>query len=211
MKYFIAFLFVFVSFFGPQATYAITKSKAEGVDRTAAAKATSWVGTVIGINDGEKSLVLTEATKLDHIVGYQQRSAHLAGASISKNGDDIGFSGVNIGDRVRVYGSYNATKRIITASRMEVGITAAAPAAAERVASVSASGAARNLSSGMKGADVVEVQQFLIKKGFLVVPKGTKLGSFGAATVAAVKKYQKSVRVSQTGTVGPQTRAKMGL
>ncbi len=60
------------------------------------------------------------------------------------------------------------------------------------------------LSKGMESANVLKLQNFLYAKGLL---KATPNGYFGNATVSAVRAYQKSVGLSQAGSVGPATRA----
>ena len=61
----------------------------------------------------------------------------------------------------------------------------------------------RNLSLGIRGADVTELQKVLIKEGFFKVGTTTY---FGPATRAAVILYQKSHKIQSTGGVGPLTR-----
>ncbi len=60
-----------------------------------------------------------------------------------------------------------------------------------------------NLKYGMKGQAVIELQEFLIDKGFLT---GTATGNFYTLTLKAVKRYQKENKISQTGYVGLDTR-----
>ncbi len=60
------------------------------------------------------------------------------------------------------------------------------------------------LYRGIRTSAVVELQKILIAKNFLV---SEPTGYFGALTEAAVKKYQASKGIEQTGTVGPITRA----
>ncbi len=67
----------------------------------------------------------------------------------------------------------------------------------------------KDLKSGSKGADVEILQTFLINKSLLKVPKGTKLGTFGASTKAALIKYQKSLNIRQTGVLDQATREKI--
>ena len=51
------------------------------------------------------------------------------------------------------------------------------------------------------------LQTFLENKGFLTIPSGIAKGYFGGLTRVAVRAYQKSMGISQTGYVGPITRA----
>lgn len=71
----------------------------------------------------------------------------------------------------------------------------------------------RNLSRGMRGNDVVQLQQFLITQKFLAADSAT--GFFGAVTETAVKKFQcnkmnvcsGTSNTNGYGAVGPKTRA----
>ena len=60
---------------------------------------------------------------------------------------------------------------------------------------------------GAKGDSVIKLQTFLEGKGFLKLPKGATKGLYGAMTKKAVKAYQKSKGIGQTGYLGPKTRA----
>lgn len=61
-----------------------------------------------------------------------------------------------------------------------------------------------NLKYGNTGTEVSELQEFLVSKGFL---NTQPTGNFYSLTLAAVKEYQASVNVPNTGYVGPMTRA----
>ncbi len=63
-----------------------------------------------------------------------------------------------------------------------------------------------NLKRGNENKSVTEMQNFLIKNNFL---KAKANGYFGPASEAAVKAFQKKYNISQTGTFGPMTRAKV--
>lgn len=62
---------------------------------------------------------------------------------------------------------------------------------------------------GAEGSDVVALQDFLIGKGFLIMPQGVAKGTFGAKTKAALAAYQASKGISKTGYVGPKTLASL--
>lgn len=86
--------------------------------------------------------------------------------------------------------------------------TGAAGSPAATAPTSSASGApafafTANLASGSRGRSVTELQKKLSSLGFL---SAAPTGYYGPATIAAVKKYQKTHGISQTGTVGPATR-----
>jgi hypothetical protein len=66
----------------------------------------------------------------------------------------------------------------------------------------------RNLSYGMNGADVLELQKALTAKGFMTV---TPNGNFGPATQAAVIAFQKANGLEQVGMMGPKTRALLNV
>ncbi len=63
-----------------------------------------------------------------------------------------------------------------------------------------------DLKSGSKGAQVTNLQAFLKSQGYF---SAKSVPNFGPATLAAVKKFQKANGISQTGTAGPLTRAKI--
>jgi hypothetical protein len=87
------------------------RSLAEGIDTSAASKAKSWTGTIIGINTGSRDVIITEATKLNRIKAFQQRNVIV---------DEDNFKNLDIGYRVRVTGAYDAKKRTITAASIEI-------------------------------------------------------------------------------------------
>jgi peptidoglycan hydrolase-like protein with peptidoglycan-binding domain/spore germination protein YaaH len=93
-----------------------------------------------------------------------------------------------------------------------LGLTGTVAAPNTPVSTPIASVAARTLKLGMSGADVTAAQQALISKGYLTA---AATGYFGPATQAAVRKFQCSIGIicsgSAYGTVGPQTRAALGL
>jgi hypothetical protein len=60
------------------------------------------------------------------------------------------------------------------------------------------------LGVGSTGTQVTNLQNYLIRKGFL---SGMATGYFGTLTQAAVKKYQTAHAISALGYVGPGTRA----
>lgn len=62
----------------------------------------------------------------------------------------------------------------------------------------------KNLKIGSTGSDVTELQNLLARLGFY--HSGTT-GYFGQATAAGLRAFQAAHGISQTGTVGPQTRA----
>jgi len=66
----------------------------------------------------------------------------------------------------------------------------------------------KNLSKGMKDAEVTTLQQVL-KTDSSVYPEGLVTGYFGSLTESAVKKFQAKYGIDQVGTVGPATRAKL--
>ncbi len=70
------------------------------------------------------------------------------------------------------------------------------------------------IKKGSKGEDVIELQTFLISKNFLAAQlfsKANPMGTFGPATEKALKAYQKSIRLDQTGTLGPKTRESINI
>src|SRR5689334_14651815 len=72
-----------------------------------------------------------------------------------------------------------------------------------------ANAASPTLQVGAKGSSVVALQNQLIAKGYLA--SGLNTGTFGPATLAAVKKFQCASSIvcsgSSYGIVGPKTNA----
>ncbi len=69
-----------------------------------------------------------------------------------------------------------------------------------------------NLSRGNKGAEVTNLQKWLIGEGHDIpsLAKGVKYGTFGIQTEHALKEYQRSRGMTKgLGFFGPVTRAKM--
>ena len=62
----------------------------------------------------------------------------------------------------------------------------------------------RNLSLGLRGADIVQLQDFLIERNFL--GQGNNSGYFGRLTKASVIQFQSGQGLPSTGLVGPLTR-----
>jgi heat shock protein HslJ len=64
-----------------------------------------------------------------------------------------------------------------------------------------------NISIGMKGDGVKNLQAFLVKFGYL--DSSNQTGYFGQKTLIAVKKFQKAYSISSTGFIGKLTREKI--
>lgn len=67
----------------------------------------------------------------------------------------------------------------------------------------------KNLKKGMKGTEVKNMQKALIKAGFSVGVSGAD-GSFGSATLTAVKKFQKAKGLVADGIAGAKTITALG-
>lgn len=67
-----------------------------------------------------------------------------------------------------------------------------------------------DLTIGSTGSQVTALQQWLVSKGYLMMPAGTSYGYFGALTKSALAKYQAEAGISPaSGYFGPITRAKV--
>lgn len=97
-------------------------SLAEGTDKSAASKAAEWTGTVIGLNEGARSVIITETTKLNRIKAYAQRNVEIKGDTliIDADGDEKTFAEMDIGYRIEVKGAYDAKTRTIDAAEIEI-------------------------------------------------------------------------------------------
>lgn len=66
----------------------------------------------------------------------------------------------------------------------------------------------KDLTFGSTGPDVVALQKYLVKNGFMVMPKGVSYGYFGSITQRAVASYQLKYDINPVrGYFGPKTRA----
>ena len=68
-----------------------------------------------------------------------------------------------------------------------------------------------NLMLGSKGQEVTALQIFLIEKNYLNMSNKENKGYFGMKTKLALKKYQKSEGIRDTGFFGPMTRSKLNM
>lgn len=67
-----------------------------------------------------------------------------------------------------------------------------------------------DLTIGSTGSQVTALQQWLVQKGYLVMPAGAAYGYFGNLTKTALAKYQAEAGISPAvGYFGPITRAKV--
>lgn len=97
-------------------------SLAEGADTSAAKNATHWQGTVIGVNEGSHSFVITESNKLNRINAFAQRSVAVVDSTEIVDGDntDLPFAYIDIGYRISVRGDYDPNSRIVSAHTITV-------------------------------------------------------------------------------------------
>ncbi len=98
---------------------------------------------------------------------------------------------------------------------MRRGLTLVLPLLFLLLLPASAFAAARSLSLGLSGTDVITLQQELIAKGYLA--SGSATGYFGPLTQAAVEKFQcaqniicASDTIAGYGIAGPKTQAALG-
>ncbi|MHB1330935.1 MAG: peptidoglycan-binding domain-containing protein, partial [Minisyncoccota bacterium] len=62
----------------------------------------------------------------------------------------------------------------------------------------------QDLTIGSGGSQVVSLQQFLVSKGYMVMPPGVAYGYFGPLTASSVTKFQSAYAISPaSGYVGP--------
>lgn len=87
--------------------------------------------------------------------------------------------------------------------------TTAAPAATASASAAASGSITADFGLGAKGSNVSSLQSILEAKGFLKMPAGVSKGTYGALTRSAVQAYQKSKGISQTGYIGPLTRASL--
>lgn len=97
-------------------------SLAEGADKSVASKNLEWTGTVIGLNEGARSVIITETTKLNRIKAFAQRNVEINDDTkiATTDGDEKIFTEMDIGYRIVVKGSYDPKTRTVEASEIEI-------------------------------------------------------------------------------------------
>lgn len=111
-------------------------------------------------------------------------------------------------------GSKTRAKITELSGGMNISVPVTTPASTPTTSSVSGS-LNRTLSRGSSGSDVTLLQTFLITKGYLA--PGNAIGTYGALTEAAVKRFQSAMGIVSSGTpsttgygmVGVKTRTKI--
>ncbi len=89
-------------------------------------------------------------------------------------------------------------------ARAVAQVTVMSPVIASHSEAILSTSLTRYLGPTDRGPDVLNLQQLLVKLGFLTaIPNGY----YGQATTQAVKLFQKSKNIRQTGNVGPATLA----
>lgn len=104
-------------------------------------------------------------------------------------------------------GSLYFTGAVIPTAPADAGSAAAAPAGQGEVLGAESYRFTSYLVRGADGDAVTQLQRLLIALAFLA--PGNDIGHFGPLTQAAVRAYQAARGISQTGTVGPITRASL--
>ncbi len=106
--------------------------------------------------------------------------------------------------------SFASTAKAQSAADLQAQIQALLAQIAQLQGNTSTSGHQFNvdLTVGSSGADVTALQQLLVSKGFLTMPAGVAMGTFGPLTKSAVAAWQASVGLPATGFFGPLSRAK---
>lgn len=97
------------------------------------------------------------------------------------------------------------TGTLDVATRAKINTPPPAAPVVEAPAPVGIQTLKKTLVIGSTGDAVTLLQTFLEDGGFLVMPQGVNKGKFGATTAKALKAYQKSVGLRQTGTVDAKT------
>jgi peptidoglycan hydrolase-like protein with peptidoglycan-binding domain len=116
---------------------------------------------------------------------------------------------------IHVSGVYDAATQQSLVSAEKPNTPSSIPNIVTNPASVGAVLLNRDLSAGMKGDEVKNLQIFLNNNGFVVAStgagsKGFETAYFGNATKEAVKKFQQANNISPvSGYVGPLTRSKL--
>jgi peptidoglycan hydrolase-like protein with peptidoglycan-binding domain len=102
--------------------------------------------------------------------------------------------------------SSSATMSAPGSAASMVSGTASMPAAMSASGSILSGG---DVSFGMRGSAVAELQGILIELGYLKIPRGVALGYFGPLTRAALTAYQRAFDLSTTGSYDAATRANL--
>lgn len=177
---------------------------------------TITVGTQVKFNVTTVGLSTPTFTASDNYPGGSSITTNNISASglfvwTPKSGD-IGLHNIaiNATDAYGNYGSVRKDIKVVPAAVVVVPPTVVAvattPVEGIIVPQVSGYYFGKSLAIGSSGADVLALQQLLVRLGFLTA---TPNGTFGLMTATAVKKFQSSKGLEPVGNVGPGTRAKL--
>ena len=175
----------------------------------------NWWGSLSGPNDptsGDGSIPDTNAGTGASVVG----SVNYSDWCVSDNctlppGDDDDDDNSDDDDDGPTYGSRSSKSRPATPANPGVSpafpsLNALLRANAQSNVSAAAFQFMRDLSIGMSGLDVMELQKRITQAG---VYFGPHTGYFGPLTLAGVQRYQGMHGIPTTGYVGPLTRAEL--
>lgn len=123
-------------------------------------------------------------------------------APVSSGGGGGGSSGGGGG----IVPTPTVTPAVTTATPTNTVLTTSQPPTPGVVLGESTYNFTQTLRTGSTGNDVTQLQTVLIANGYL---NTAATGYFGTLTQAALKLYQAKYGISQTGTVGPLTRAQL--
>lgn len=121
-------------------------------------------------------------------------------------GDLIGIEG-NTGHSTGSHVHYCISRSGIKGQQIDICAHSGIPNACATYGDAAAP-AARTLKVNCRGEDVRSLQAKLIAEGYSCGPCGVD-GIYGAATIAAVKAYQRNHRLQIDGIVGVKTRAEL--
>ena len=148
------------------------------------------------LNAGQQTTVYISGTGSYYVSNNSNTtvaSVQISGNSIIVSAMQTGSSNISICQS----GGQCATLYITVSSPSQTNSNNATPVA------TSIYTFSRYLGYGDKGDDVLVLQNFLLQQGLL---SATPNGRYGPATVAAMKKFQLSHGINQTGNMGPVTK-----
>lgn len=213
-KYF--YLFISLSFLGPQTLYAFQPKEISSYFNGPTVSSVSSTGAQLSLSQSVLSGLTEEEKQNIYFQVYETNKVCIAiyptPSECLPRKTEMGKLSVLLND-LKPNTSYTAsyasdnTIRCITTPCPENSFESL-PITFTTVKDMSILSVDRNMGFSSRGEQVVALQKILLQAGYM---QGTATGYFGPMTLQAVKAYQKKEGIMATGFVGVMTRASLNM